>query len=185
MDTKMSGQHELIAGCKRKDTWARKKLYELYAPAMLGVCVRYVDEKETARDILHEGFIKVFTKIESYSGAGSFEGWMRKIFVTSALEYLRSAKATGKTICLDGYSETTDTNGTDIVERLSAEEIIQCINGLPMGFRTVFNFYAVEGYSHAEIAGMLNIQEASSRSQFARARQILQTKIRDLYRIKK
>ncbi|MDR1527853.1 MAG: sigma-70 family RNA polymerase sigma factor [Dysgonamonadaceae bacterium] len=181
----MSNQEELIAGCKRKDTWARKKLYELYAPAMLGVCVRYVDEKETARDILHEGFIKVFTKIESYSGAGSFEGWMRKIFVTSALEYLRSAKAFSGTIRLDYCHETADNQENNIVEQLSAEEIVRCINTLPAGFRTVFNLYAVEGYSHAEIATMLNIQEASSRSQFARARQMLQTKIRDLYKIKR
>jgi RNA polymerase sigma-70 factor (ECF subfamily) len=182
MDTKMSDQQDLIAGCKRKDTWARKKLYEQYAPAMLGVCVRYIDEKETARDILHEGFIKVFTKIDSYSGAGSFEGWMRKIFVTSALEYLRSAKAFGGTISLDDYSEIADNNVNSIVEQLSAEEIVRCINDLPKGFRTVFNLYAVEGYSHAEIAQILNIQEVSSRSQLARARQMLQAKIRDLYK---
>ena len=175
---------DLIAGCKREDTWARKKLYELYAPAMLGVCVRYVDEKEAARDILHEGFIKIFTKIESYSGAGSFEGWMRKIFVTSALEYLRSTKALGGTISLDSCDEAADNDNTSAVQQLSAGEIVRCINELPSGFRTVFNLYAVEGYSHAEIAQMLNIQEASSRSQFARARQMLQTKIRDLYKIK-
>ena len=171
---------DLIAGCKRKDTWARKKLYELYAPAMLGVCVRYVEEKETARDILHEGFIKAFTKIEKYSGAGSFDGWMRKVFATTALEYLRSTKALGESISLDCWNETADVDSTDIVQQLSAEEIIRCINELPSGFRTVFNLYAIEGYSHAEIAQMLNIQEASSRSQFARARQMLQTKIRAL-----
>ena len=180
----MSDQEELIAGCKRKDTWARKKLYELYAPAMLGVCVRYVEEKETARDILHEGFIKIFTKIESYSGAGSFEGWMRKIFVTCALEQLRSAKEFGKTISLDCYNESMEEDETNIVQQLSAEEIVRCINELPSGCRTVFNLYAVEGYSHAEIAQMLNIQEASSRSQFTRARQMLQIKIQTLYKVK-
>ena len=184
----MSGQEDLqdlIAGCKRKDTWARKKLYELYAPAMLGVCVRYVDEKEAARDILHEGFIKIFTKIESYSGAGSFEGWMRKIFVTSALEYLRSSKALGGTISLESCDEAADDVHASAVEQLSADEIVRCINELPSGCRAVFNLYAVEGYSHVEIAQKLNIQEASSRSQFARARQILQAKIRDLYKVKK
>jgi len=184
----MSNQEDLqdlIAGCKRKDTWAQKKLYELYAPAMLGVCVRYIDEKEAARDILHEGFIKIFTKIESYSGAGSFDGWMRKIFVMSALEYLRSSKALGSIISLESCDEVADDNNTSAVQQLSAEEIVRCINELPSGCRTVFNLYAVEEYSHAEIAQMLNIQEASSRSQFARARQILQTKIRNLYKIKK
>jgi RNA polymerase sigma-70 factor (ECF subfamily) len=180
----MSDLQDLIEGCKRKDTWARNKLYELYAPAMLGICVRYVAEKETALDVLHEGFIKVFTKIESYSGAGSFEGWMRKVFVTSALEYLRSAKAFSGTISLEHCYETEDSSAEDAVEQLSAEEIVRCINELPTGFRTVFNLYAVEGYSHAEIAQKLNIQEASSRSQFARARQMLQTKVHNLYKRK-
>ncbi|MDR2804735.1 MAG: sigma-70 family RNA polymerase sigma factor [Dysgonamonadaceae bacterium] len=182
----MSDHQDLIAGCKRKDTWARKELYELYAPAMLGICARYVDEKETALDILHEGFIKVFTKIESYSGAGSFEGWMRKIFITSALEYLRSVKAFSGTISLEHWTEKTANDAdTDIVEQLSADEIIRCINELPPGFRTVFNLYAIEGYSHAEIAQILNIQEVSSRSQLARARQLLQTKLRELYNIRR
>jgi RNA polymerase sigma-70 factor (ECF subfamily) len=178
----MSDLQELIAGCKRKETEARKRLYELFAPAMLGVCARYVEEKETARDILHEGFIKVFTKIEGYSGSGSFEGWMRKVFITSALEHLRSRKANRETLTLEQCRETTENDDADIVEQLSAEEIVLCINELPTGSRTVFNLYAVEGYSHAEIAKMLNIQEVSSRSQFARARQMLKTKIRNLQR---
>jgi RNA polymerase sigma-70 factor (ECF subfamily) len=185
MDNSMSDQQLLIVGCKRKDTWARKKLYELYAPAMLGICVRYVNEKETARDILQEGFIKVFTKIDSYSGAGSFEGWMKKIFITSALEYLRSTRAFRLSVNLDDYNETIDSLDVNIVEQLSANEILQCVNELPAGFKTVFNLYAVEGYSHTEIAQMLNIKEASSRSQFARARQLLQVKIQKLYEQKR
>ena len=183
----MSGQRDLedlIAGCKCKELWARKKLYEQYAPAMLGICVRYVEEKETARDILHEGFIKIFTKIESYSGAGSFEGWMKRIFITCALEYLRDSKAMEGTVSLDYCEEAADRDQTTIIQQLSADEIIRCINELPPGFRMVFNLYAVEGYSHAEIAEMLNIQEATSRSQFARARQILQVKVRALYKLK-
>ena len=178
----MFDQQELIAGCKRKDTWARKKLYELYAPAMLGICIRYVNEKEAARDILHEGFIKVYTKIDSYSGAGSFEGWMRKIFVTTALEYLRSIKAFSDTVSLDSCIEKENSYDTGIIEQLSAEEILRCIDQLPAGFKTVFNLYAIEGYSHAEVAQILNIQEASSRSQFARARQLLQAKILELFK---
>jgi RNA polymerase sigma-70 factor (ECF subfamily) len=173
---------QLIAGCKRNDTWARKKLYELYAPVMLGICVRYVNEKETARDILQEGFIKVFTKIGSYSGAGSFEGWMRKIFITTALEYLRSAKAFKLNVSLeDCIEEASNAFNINMVEKFTADEILQCINELPAGFKTVFNLYAIEGYSHAEIAEMLNIKEGTSRSQFARARQLLQTKIQKLY----
>jgi RNA polymerase sigma-70 factor (ECF subfamily) len=185
MDNNLSNLQALISGCKCRENVARKKLYELYAPAMLGVCVRYVAEKDTARDILHEGFIKVFTKIDSYSGAGSFEGWMRKIFVTSALEYLRATKALRETVSLDYSDETADNCDTHIVEQLSAEEILHCINELPAGFKMVFNLYAIEGYSHAEIAQLLHIQEATSRSQFARARQILQTKIQKLYKQEK
>ncbi|MDR0865994.1 MAG: sigma-70 family RNA polymerase sigma factor [Candidatus Symbiothrix sp.] len=178
----MPDQLQLIEGCKHNDTGARKKLYELYAPAMLGICVRYVNEKETARDILQEGFIKVFTKIGDYSGAGSFEGWMRRIFITSALEYLRSVKMQREKVSWDDYEEAIDSFDVTIVEQLSAEEILQCINELPVGFKTVFNLYAIEGYSHAEIALILNIKEGSSRSQFARARQLLQTKIQELYK---
>jgi RNA polymerase sigma-70 factor (ECF subfamily) len=181
MDNKMPDQLQLIEGCKRNDTRARKVLYELYAPTMLGVCVRYVNERETARDILQEGFIKVFTKIGDYSGAGSFEGWMRKIFITSALEYLRSEKIHRENGSWEDYDEIIDNFEVSIVEQLSAEEILHCINELPAGFKTVFNLYAIEGYSHAEIAQLLNIKEGSSRSQFARARLLLQTKIQKLY----
>jgi RNA polymerase sigma-70 factor (ECF subfamily) len=184
MDNKMSNQQELIAGCMNEDARARKKLYELYAPAMLGICVRYVNEKETARDILQEGFIKVFTKINSYSGSGSFEAWMRKIFVTTALEYLRSTKSIRLNVSLDDYGESceiTEDVAVSVVSKLSADEILRCIDELPVGFKTIFNLYAIEGYSHAEIAKMLNIKESSSRSQLARARQLLQTKIRKLY----
>jgi RNA polymerase sigma-70 factor (ECF subfamily) len=182
MDNRMSEQEKLIAGCKNQDTDARKRLYELYAPAMLGICVRYVNEKETARDILQEGFIKIFTKIGDYSGAGSFEGWIKKVFVTTALEYLRNTKAWRLNVSLDDYATTVmDDFDVSMTAKLSADEIIRYINELPPGFRTVFNLYAIEGYSHAEIAKMMNIKEASSRSQLARARQLLQTKIRQLY----
>jgi RNA polymerase sigma factor, sigma-70 family len=181
MDSKVSNLEQLIAGCKKKDTWARKRLYELFAPAMQGVCVRYVNDKETARDILQEGFIKVYTKINSYSGLGSFEGWMRRVFVTTALEYLRNTKNIRHQMDIEDYREVTDNFQVSVLDQISADEIVQCIQELPTGFRTVFNLYAVEGYSHAEIAEMLNVKEASSRSQYARARQILQSKILNLY----
>lgn len=177
----MLDQQQLITGCKQKETWARKQLYELYAPTMLGICVRYVNERETAWDILQEGFIKVYTKIDSYSGAGSFEGWMKKIFITSALEYLRVAKTFKYNLNLDEYGDAIGNFDESIVETISAEEILRCINELPVGFKTVFNLYAIEGYSHAEIAKMLKIKESSSRSQLARARQMLQIKIQKLY----
>lgn len=177
----MSDLQQLIAGCKQSDIHARKKLYELYAPAMLGVCARYGNNKDTARDIMQEGFIKIFTKIDSYSGTGSFEGWMRKIFITTALEHLRDTKMFHLHVDLNEYTEVTENNAVSAVEKLSADEIIGFINELPDGFKTVFNLYAVEGYSHAEIAQLLHIREGTSRSQFARARQLLQVKIQNLY----
>jgi len=182
MNDQMSEQEALIFGCINQDNAARKKLYERYAPAMLGVCARYLEDKETVRDVLHEGFIKVFTKIESYSGAGSFEGWMRRVFVTTALEHLRLSKELRiNAIDVSEVENQEDEAATGIVEKLSADEILRCIDELPIGFKTVFNLYAIEGYSHSEIARILNVQEASSRSQFARARKLLQVKIREKY----
>ncbi len=181
MDIARSDLQELIAGCKRKDTSARKELYETYASAMMTICVRYVNERETARDILQEGFIKVYTKINTYSGSGSFEAWMKKIFVTTALEYLRDNKSIRFHVELQDYHNVTEDESTSVINDLTAEEIMNCIQELPNGFRTVFNLYAMEGYSHSEIASLLNIKEASSRSQLARARQILQMRIKELY----
>jgi RNA polymerase sigma-70 factor (ECF subfamily) len=182
MGDKVSGLNHLVALCKQKDAEARKKLYELYAPAMLGICVRYVKEKETAKDILQEGFIKIFTKINDYTGAGSFEAWMKKVFVTTALEYLRSTKTERLNVSMEDCEMTiVDNFDVSVIAKLSADEIMEYIRALPSGFRTVFNLYAIEGYSHAEIAQMLKIKEASSRSQLARARQLLQNKIRNQY----
>lgn len=171
----------IIAGCKQDDYRAKKRLYELYAPVMLGICIRYVNERETARDILQDGFIKIYTKINTYSGTGSFEGWMKRIFVTTALEYLRDDKSLRYHQELNDYSESLEDSSVSVIKELSAQEIVNCIQELPEGFRTVFNLYAVEGYSHAEIAAMLHIKEASSRSQYARARQLLQAKLNELY----
>lgn len=176
----MSDLEQLIAGCKHKDSEARKKLYERYASTMLGICVRYVNERETARDIMQEGFIKIYTKIDLYSGAGSFEGWMKRIFITTALEHLRTTKAF-EIVSLEDRLDMIDPSEVSMAEKLSVDEILRCINELPAGFRTIFNMYAVEGYSHAEIAQLLHIKEGTSRSQLARARQLLQVRIRKLY----
>ena len=167
----------LIAGCKHSEMWARKKLYERYAPAMMGVCIRYTGDREAARDVLQEGFIKVFIKIDTYSEIGSFEGWMRRIFVTTALEYLRKDLSNR---FFDEYDEKVKDSGTSALEKLSADELLACIAELPNGFRTIFNMYAIEGYSHSEIAKILKIKESTSRSQFARARQLLQKNIQSI-----
>ncbi len=171
---------QLIAGCKRGESWARKKLYELHAPAMMSVCMRYINNRETAKDLLQDGFIKVFTKIDTYSGSGSFKGWMRRVFVTTALEHLRRNDALRLSSDIDEYDDAIENIEASAVDQLSANELLACIARLPNGYRTVFNLYAIEGYSHSEIANMLNINESTSRSQFIRARKVLQKSVESL-----
>lgn len=173
-------EERLIAGCKSGESWARKQVYEQYAPTMMGVCIRYINNRETARDLLQDGFIKVFTKIDTYSATGSFGGWIRRIFVTTALEHLRQNEALRNSIDVDEYNEVIENFDPSVIDLLSAKDLMGCIARLPNGFRTVFNLFAIEGYSHAEIAEMLNIKESTSRSQFVRARKILQKNVESL-----
>jgi len=179
MDIHPSMESILVAGCKNNESWAKKKLYELFAPAMLGMLVRYTNDKEKAKDILHEGFITVFTKINTFSGEGTLGGWMHRIFVRKALEYLRNEKTRQQMDIID-YEEKIETFEISAMDKLSAEDILKCISELPDGCRFVFNMHAIEGYSHVEIAKMLNIKEGTSRSQFSHAKQLLQNKIKQL-----
>ncbi len=177
-------ERQLIEGCIRGDAQARKMLYEQHAPAMMSVCLRYTGSRETARDLLHDGFVKLFTVIRSYSGTGSFNGWMRKIFVTTALEHLRRKDVLRYGIDIETVDFRMEESNTSIFEQLSADDLLACIADLPDGFRTVFNMHAIEGYSHAEIAEELGIKESTSRSQYARAKLLLQkaiiTKMKDI-----
>lgn len=147
---------------------------------MLAVCLRYVNDKETARDLMQDGFIKVFTSIDTYTGSGAFEGWLRKIFVNCALEYLRRSDVLRESTDLDSTAELVQPDSNAISD-LSAAELMQLVRDLPAGFRTVFNMFAVEGYSHKEISEVLGITESTSRSQYTRAKQWLQKKIKELY----
>ena len=173
----LSDEEQLIAGCKEGKPWAQKEIFERYSTVMLSVCVRYVADRETARDILQDGFIKLYTKIDTYSGSGSFEGWIRRIFVTTSLEYLRQNDALKQYASIEEYGNSFPDNEATVVDKISADDLMECIAKLPDGYRTVFNLYAIEGYSHAEIAEMLGINESTSRSQFMRARKILQTNV--------
>lgn len=173
-------EQQLIAGCMRGESWARKKLYELHAPAMMSVCMRYINNRDTAKDVLQDGFIKVFTKINTYSGFGSFNGWMRRVFVTTALEYLRRNDILRASSNIDVYDDAIENVEISVIDQLSADELLACIAKLPNGYRTVFNLYAIEGYSHSEIANILNISESTSRSQFIRARKVLQKNVESL-----
>lgn len=173
-------EQQLIEGCKKGDRLAQKELYELHSRKMMGVCLRYVSDRETARDLLQDGFVKVYTSMDSYSGMGSFEGWMRKIFVNCALEYLRKSDVLRDSTDLDSTAELMHPDSSAISD-LSAGELMNLVKELPTGFRTVFNLFAIEGYSHKEISEMLNITESTSRSQFTRAKQLLQRRINALY----
>ncbi len=165
-------EKQLIEKCRQGEGKALKTLYERYADRMLGVCFRYVNDRDTARDLLHDGFVTLFTKIGDFRSEGSFEGWMRRVFVTTCLGYLRK-NSTGAALrvpdewCEPGAAEVS------ALEKLSADELLRLIGALPEGYRTVLNLYAVEGYSHREIADMLGISENTSRSQYARAKACL------------
>jgi RNA polymerase sigma factor (sigma-70 family) len=173
----ITDEQRLIAGCKNNEPWAQKQVYEFYASAMLSVCIRYVGDRETARDLLQEGFIKLFMKIDTFTGIGSFAGWIRRIFVTTSLEYLRQKDALKQSEAIENYEYSIENTDISILEKISADDLMQCVTELPNGYRTVFNLYAIEGYSHSEIANMLTISENTSRSQFMRARKLLQQKV--------
>ncbi|MDR0371424.1 MAG: RNA polymerase sigma factor [Prevotellaceae bacterium] len=174
-------EQKLIADCKHGNAKAQRKLYDLYAPVMMGVSMRYVKDYDDACDVLQDGFVKLFTKIDSYLGIGSFEGWARRIFVTTALEFLRERHALKFALNIDDLNDSTGGFNNTIIEEIAADELMNVILGLPDGYRTVFNLFAIEGFSHAEIAKALEISEGTSRSQFARARKLLQKKLQDIY----
>ena len=173
-----TSEQKLIDLCIEGDRIAQKVIYDRLAPRMFPVCIRYVGDRQTAEDILQEGFITLFSKIGSYRGNGSFEGWARKIFVNTALMYLRKKDALKMSDELeDARNLSTDLSSQ--IEDIGYKELMKLITGLPPGFRTVFNMYVVEGYSHKEIAEMLNISETTSRTQLSRARVWLQSKIKE------
>lgn len=170
---------EIIEACRKGDRSAQKKLYDSIAPKMFAVCIRYMGDRVAAEDILQEGFITLFSKIDSYSGEGAFEGWARKIFVNTALMSLRKTDA----LKLSDELETAwhlKSDAVNQIQNIGYKELMKLIMGLPDGYRMVFNMFVVEGYSHKEIANALDISEATSRSQLQRARMMLQEKIKNL-----
>lgn len=172
-------EKELIEACKNNDVRAQKLLYETFTRKMMSVCLRYADNREMAEDFLQDGFIKVFSSIRSYSYEGSFEGWMRRIFVNTALEALRKNDLLRNGVELNALEPQQEADYS-AVEKISADELMELIAQLPPGFRTVFNMFAIEGYSHREIAETLNINESTSRSQYTRAKRLLQKWIKEL-----
>ena len=177
-------ESDLIAGCTRGDRNAQRVLYERYSSVMYPVCVRYLG-REDAKDVLQDGFLTVFDKIGTYKGEGSFEGWMRKIFVNASLMHLRKADALRYS---EDLSESPELGGVlepGVLDQIGTREILDEVAQLPSGLRSVFNLFVLDGYSHAEVADLLGITEQSSRSQVSRARSLLQEKIKKLYNGKK
>jgi RNA polymerase sigma-70 factor (ECF subfamily) len=169
---------ELIAGCKAGKRDLQKALYTRFSAKMLGVCLRYTKNRDEAEDLLQEGFIKVFHNIEHFSASGSFEGWIRKIMVNTALESIRRRKIEFSTTDIQQLEDDYEADA-NVLSRLGHQELLIMIQSLSPGYQLIFNLYAVEGYQHKEIAAMLNISEGTSKSQFARARLILQDKIKN------
>lgn len=170
---------QLIDGCKEGKRECQKHLYEKYARVMFGLCMRYTSDTDTAQDLLQDGFIKIFSSIDSFSGKGSFEGWMKKIFINLALQNIRKEKSLVHTEDIQNIPDIEDDSISENAYDISEEELMKMIQELPKGYRMVFNLYAIEELSHKEIAQMLNIAEGTSRSQYIRARQLLQERILD------
>ena len=176
----MHSDEELIKRCIARDRKAQKLLYERYAPVLLGVCIRYASDRDEAEDILQDGFLKVFDHLEDFGGYGSLVNWMRKIMVNTAItNYHRTLKHRYHS----DYSEVQDQIGfPESLEDVdfTREELLGVIQGLPPGYKMVFNLYAIEGYKHREIAEMMEIDVNTSKSQYSRARQIIRKKLEHL-----
>jgi len=164
--------HSLVKDCIKKNPVAQRLLYEQFAPAMLGVCYRYTKSMHDAEDVLQEGFIKVYQHLDNFKATGELGGWIRRIMVTTALNYLKKNKRYREELV---YAEMplhpVSDNNPEF--QLNAKELAEMIRQLPTGFQTIFNLYAIEGYTHVEIGAMLGISNGTSKSQYARARYLL------------
>jgi RNA polymerase sigma-70 factor (ECF subfamily) len=165
----------IIAGCIEGKSTCQEALYRLYSGKMWALCLRYARDRDEAKDILQEGFMKIFERISQYEGRGHFEGWMRRVFINLALGEYRKQR----TLRIDAVinNENEQETYANIECELSAAELLEVIQELPPQYKLVFNLYAIEGYSHKEIGGMLGISEGTSKSNLSRARDILQRKV--------
>jgi RNA polymerase sigma factor (sigma-70 family) len=163
----------MITGCLKNNALSQEALYNRFSPRMLGVCYRFAKNREDAEDMLQEGFVKIFTQMHQYRGDGSLEGWIRRIVVHTCINILKKNKK---------FTDSVDlihANGMHIKEDmipsiLQAKQVVECIRLLPLGYKTVLNLYAIEGFSHKEIAHLLDIEESTSRSQYTRAKAMLE-----------
>lgn len=172
---KSLSEESMVKGCLRGNQRAQRMFYEKFAPLMYPLCLRYVREISEAEDVMISGFMKAFDKIDTYSGKGSLSGWLRRIMINQALGHLRKNKTMYLEIDLEAADYQPQMKWS--TGHLEAEDLMKLVRQLPMGYRTVFNLYAIEGYSHKEIAEILGISENTSKSQLSRARGLLQKQI--------
>lgn len=169
---------ELIEGCRRKEPAAQKALYDHMAGKMFSICCRYIKDRMEAEDVLVTSFTKVFDRIEQFKGEGSFEGWIRRIVVNESLTYLRKNRSMYLETDLEAADREPDLSA--LSGQLEAEDLLKLVAELPTGYRIVFNLYAIDGFSHKEIASQLGINENTSKSQLSRARSFLQGRLLEL-----
>lgn len=177
-------EKELIKGCIDNDRYCRKQLYEQYSPVIYAICLRYSGDREEAKDLMHDSFIKIFDGIKGFKNEGTFEGWLKRIAVNTAINRLKRKDIMRSSFELDDCdSEPEDTE--EVESEISEEKILEFVTELPDGYRTVFNMHAVEDYSHKDIAEKLNIKIGTSLSQYAKAKNVLAGKINDYLKQRK
>lgn len=174
-------EKDLLKACLQGDRLAQRDIFNMYAGKMMAVCIRYTRHRLEAEDVLQDAFVKVFTHLTEFESSGSFEGWVRRIIINTAIKNNLKKSVSHEDIGLDHIKD--DGVGPDVFSALSEEELIKLISSLPDGYRMVFNLHAIEGFSHKEISDLLNIEESTSRSQLTKARRILQEKVHELYKV--
>jgi len=163
----------MLAGCLKNNAASQEALYNRFSPRMLGVCYRFAKNREDAEDMLQEGFIKVFTQMHQYRNEGALEGWIRRIIVHTCINNLKKNKKFSDSLDII-HAHSVHVNEEMIPSIMQAKQVVECIRMLPLGYRTVLNLYAIEGFPHKEIAVMLDIEESTSRSQYTRAKAMLE-----------
>lgn len=174
-------EQELAKRCKQGDRMAYKELYERFAGRMLGICLRYVGDRDTAEDLLHDGFLKLYSSFDKFTwrGEGSLRAWMERVMINTVLQYLRRNDVMNQFTPLDNAPEVYSEPEPDDIDTIPRQVLMQFIRELPAGYRTVLNLYVFEGKSHKEIATLLGINEKSSASQLTRAKASLAHKLRE------
>ncbi len=164
----------IIAGCINKSPLAQRELYSRYSPKMMAICYRFAHSREDAEDILQEAFVKVFKNIDTYENKGPFEGWLRRIIVHTCINVLKRNKKFKDHVEYEEVDEGMLKMKESVYSLMQSRQIVECIRLMPIGYRTVLNLYAIEGYSHREIGEILDIEESTSRSQYTRAKVLLE-----------